>query len=201
MAGLGDPGGSCAGRWPAPGCSPRPGGAGGSPPGCAGAALPPRTPRPHPGSPPRRAAAARTSSVRGAGNLGSTTVPSGRSSPVSSKTMTPLHSSDQPCSGRAQTTRAAARSRLEAAGHRGWWGHRGARCCLPIRSASPAVRWRAPARSFRRAWRANRAANTPNICVRCIYLNTLACLSSPPALIERRRRTTQRVHQQTRSRR
>ena len=46
--------------------------------------------------------------------------PSGRSSPVSSKTMTPLHSRLQPCSGWAIRICAASRFRLSAPGQRGW---------------------------------------------------------------------------------
>ena len=45
--------------------------------------------------------------MRQAGRCGATVRPSGSSSPVSSKTTTPLQSSTQPCSGWRETTRAA----------------------------------------------------------------------------------------------
>src|SRR6266545_2398532 len=49
--------------------------------------------------------------------------PSGSSATASSKTTTPLHNRLQPCSGRAATTRAAARSEAFADGHCCWWWH------------------------------------------------------------------------------
>lgn len=53
------------------------------------------------------------------GRRGGTCRPSGRSSPVSSKSTTPLQSRLQPCSGCAATVRAASRSGAAAAGHGG----------------------------------------------------------------------------------
>ena len=49
--------------------------------------------------------------------------PPGSSSPVSSKTMTPLHSRLHPCSGWAATVRAAAWSEASEAGQEGLCGH------------------------------------------------------------------------------
>ena len=57
------------------------------------------------------------------GWCGGTTRPSGRISPVSSKTITPLQSRLQPCSGWKATVWAAPRSGRSAGGHGGRCGH------------------------------------------------------------------------------
>jgi hypothetical protein len=56
---------------------------------------------------------------------GAMDLPSGSSSPVSSKTMTPLQRRLQPCSGKHATTRAASRSVASADGQDGWCEHIG----------------------------------------------------------------------------
>ena len=57
------------------------------------------------------------------GRCGSMTRPSGRSSPVSSNSTTPLHKRLQPCSGWQAMVCAASRSGASADGHWGWCEH------------------------------------------------------------------------------
>lgn len=57
------------------------------------------------------------------GRCGAMIWPSGRSSPVSSKSRTPLHSRLHPCSGWCATRRADSRSAELADGHDGWCWH------------------------------------------------------------------------------
>ncbi len=59
------------------------------------------------------------------GRCGAMTRPSGRSSPVSSKSRTPLHSRLHPCSGWCATRRADSRSGESAVGHGVWCWHMG----------------------------------------------------------------------------
>jgi len=54
-------------------------------------------------------------------------LPSGSSSPVSSKMITPLHRRLHPCSGWQEMTRAASRSTASALGQGGWCSHI---CCF-----------------------------------------------------------------------
>jgi hypothetical protein len=58
-----------------------------------------------------------------AGWCGGTARPSGKSPPVSSKRMTPLHSRLHPCSGWKAMVWAASRSERSGGGHGGWCGH------------------------------------------------------------------------------
>lgn len=64
-------------------------------------------------------------SVTSRKRCGAMILPSGRSSPVSSKSTTPLHSRLQPCSGWCATRRADSRSAESAEGHGGWCWHMG----------------------------------------------------------------------------
>lgn len=73
--------------------------------------------------PPGRAQA--DVSVTPPDRCGAMILPSGRSSPVSSKSTTPLHSRLQPCSGWCATRRADSRSAESAEGHGGWCWHMG----------------------------------------------------------------------------
>jgi len=57
------------------------------------------------------------------GRCGAMIWPSGRSSPVSSKSRTPLHRRLHPCSGWCATRRADSRSADSAVGHGGWCWH------------------------------------------------------------------------------
>jgi hypothetical protein len=61
------------------------------------------------------------------GRCGAMMRPSGKSSPVSSKTTTPLHSKFHPCSGWAATIRTASRSATSGDGHTGRCRHGGRR--------------------------------------------------------------------------
>jgi len=83
--------------------------------------------------PPGRAQAAVAAA---SGRCGAMTRPSGRSSPVSSKSRTPLHSRLQPCSGWCATRRADSRSAESAVGHGGWCWHIGGifRCVVVMTS-------------------------------------------------------------------
>ncbi len=78
------------------------------------------------------------------GRCGAMILPSGRSSPVSSKSTTPLHSRLQPCSGWCAARRADARSAESAEGHGGWCWHMGgiSRSVVTCESAVVSVPWR-----------------------------------------------------------
>ena len=68
---------------------------------------------------------AQAATWQGSGRAGAMVRPSGSSSPVSSKTITPLHSRLQPCSGCAAITCAASRSGVLYGGQDGVCGHIG----------------------------------------------------------------------------
>ena len=79
--------------------------------------------RPAPPPVVRRAAQAAVITSMASGRCGAMIRPSGRSSPVSSKRRTPLHSRLHPCSGWCATRCAASRSAESADGQGGWCWH------------------------------------------------------------------------------
>src|SRR5690606_13080979 len=72
---------------------------------------------------PVEAVQAADGAFRSVGRCGAMTPPSGSSSPVSSKSTTPLHSRLHPCSGCETSVRAASRSGASCEGQGGWCGH------------------------------------------------------------------------------